>query len=164
MEKLGKNIATRIRSLLEPTAESLGLRIWDVEYVKEGTEMVLRITIDKENGVTIDDCELMHRTIDPLLDEVDLIENAYRLEVSSPGIERLLTRPEHFQESIGSLVEVRFFAPLNGRKSIEGILQAASDSEITVLPTNEQQPLTLSKSAVAKVQTLFDWSSIKEGK
>ena len=158
MEKLGKNIASRVRTLLTPTAESFGYSIWDVEYVKEGAEMVLRITIDKPEGITIDDCEAMHRAIDPILDEADPIENAYRLEVSSPGLERELSRPEHFAAAIGETVEVRLFAPLDGRRSVTGSLVAADDTSVTVEENGTN--VVLPKSAVAKVKTLFDWTDI----
>ena len=158
MEKLGKNIASRVRTLLTPTAETLGYAIWDVEYVKEGAEMVLRITIDKPEGITIDDCEAMHRAIDPILDEADPIENAYRLEVSSPGLERELSRPEHFASAIGESVEVRLFAPLDGRRTVTGTLVGADDGSVTV--EENGQNVVLPKSAVAKVKTLFDWTDI----
>lgn len=158
MEKLGKNIASRVRSLLTPTAEALGYAIWDVEYVKEGAEMVLRITIDKPEGITIDDCEAMHRAIDPILDEADPIENAYRLEVSSPGLERELSRPEHFASAIGEMIEVRLFAPLDGRRTVTGTLVAADDDSVTVAENG--QNTVLPKSAVAKVKTMFDWTNM----
>mgnify|MGYP002512355160 CR=1 FL=1 len=92
MKKSSGNIAETVRTLAEPIAESLGYFLWDVEYVKEGARRILRLTIDTESeeGITIDDCEKMHRAIDPLLDEADPIDEAYHLEVSSPGIEREL--------------------------------------------------------------------------
>lgn len=88
--------ASAVRELIEPTVTELGYDIWDVEYVKEGADMHLRITIDSEDGIDIDDCEKVHRAIDPLIDEADPIEESYLLEVSSPGIERRLRTPEHF--------------------------------------------------------------------
>ena len=94
MKKSTKNIASTVRELIAPTAESLGLILWDVEYVKEGTEWYLRVTIDTEEGVTIEDCEKMHRAIDPLLDEADPIEGSYTFEVSSAGADRVLKKPE----------------------------------------------------------------------
>ena len=93
-----KSVALHVRELVAPTADELGLKLWDVEYVKEGADYVLRITIDSDEGITIDDCERFHRAIDPVIDEDDPIENSYKLEVSSPGVERVLTRPEHFEE------------------------------------------------------------------
>lgn len=80
-----KSVALHVRELVAPTADELGLKLWDVEYVKEGADYVLRITIDSDEGITIDDCERFHRAIDPVIDEDDPIENSYKLEVSSPG-------------------------------------------------------------------------------
>ena len=153
MEK--KSIAETVRALAEPVAAELGLEIWDVEYVKEGADMYLRIIIDKDEGIDIEDCERMSRAIDPLLDEADPIEESYRLEVSSPGIERDLTRPEHFEKCMGEKVEVRLFAPLEGRKQIVGILSAYDGNEITIDENGEN--VILPKKSVSKVTTVFDW-------
>jgi len=158
MEKLGKNIAGRVRVLLEPTAEALGYSLWDVEYVKEGAEMVLRITIDSPKGIDINDCETMHRAIDPILDEADPIEAAYRLEVSSPGLERTLSRPEHFASVIGQEIEVRLFAPIEGRRIIQGVLISASDTAFVVGEGDKETEIPM--KAASKVATLFDWTKI----
>lgn len=104
--------ASAVRELIEPTVTELGYNIWDVEYVKEGADMHLRITIDSEDGIDIDDCEKVHRAIDPLIDEADPIEESYLLEVSSPGIERRLRTPEHFLACIGETVNLKLFAPI----------------------------------------------------
>ena len=90
MKKNSKGVVGAVAKIAEPLVESLGYFLWDVEYVKEGADMYLRITIDSEEGITIEDCEKVHRAIDPLLDEADPIEEAYHLEISSPGIEREL--------------------------------------------------------------------------
>lgn len=132
MKKSSKNIVAIVRELAEPLAEELGLVLWDVEYVKEGTEWYLRITIDTDEGVTIDDCERMHRAIDPLLDEADPIENSYHLEVSSPGLERELKTDFHFATCTGELVEVRLFAPVDGIKIWKGVLAPVEDGKICI--------------------------------
>lgn len=155
MEKGRKNTAAVVRELLEGTAAELGYVLWDVEYVKEGAEMVLRITIDSEKGIDIDDCERMHRTIDPILDEADPIECSYRLEVSSPGVERTLSRPEHFDSCIGEKVEVRLFAPVNGAKTIVGTLLYHDGTSFTI--ETEAGSVTIERSAAAKVSTVFEW-------
>ena len=95
MKKSNGGVALEVAKIAEPLAEELGYFLWDVEYVKEGADMYLRITIDSEEGITIEDCERMHRAIDPLLDEADPIEGAYHLEISSPGIERELKNDMH---------------------------------------------------------------------
>ena len=122
MAKNTKSIADTVWELAEPVAESLGCWIWDVEFVKEGTRRVLRITLDSEDGVTIDHCEKMHRAMDPILDEEDPIEDAYYLEVSSPGIERELRTDAHIEACEGWDVEVRLYAPVNGAKVFRGEL------------------------------------------
>ena len=150
-----KNTASVVRELLEPVAEQLGYVLWDVEYVKEGAEMVLRITIDSENGIGIDDCEKMHRTIDPILDEADPIEAAYRLEVSSPGAERTLTRNEHFEYCLGVEVEAKLFKPYNGMKVIRGILNDNNDDSIVIVCGEDAYEID--KKAIAKINTVFNW-------
>lgn len=116
----------------EPIAESFGCSIYDVEYVKEGQNYFLRVYIDKEGGVSTDDCEAVSRALDPVLDEIDPIESAYFLEISSPGIDRKLSRPEHFEAAIGKQIDVRLFSPVNGSKELTGILRGVSDGIMTV--------------------------------
>ena len=100
-----KNVAGTVKALVEPVAEELGYFIWDVEFVKEGGKKILRVTIDNEEGITIEDCEKFHRGIDPILDEADPIPEAYILEVSSPGIERDLKCDEHIMACVDWDVE-----------------------------------------------------------
>lgn len=100
-------------------------------------------------------CERLHRAIDPILDEADPIENSYRLEVSSPGVERTLSRPEHFQKCLGEEVEVRLYAPLHGQKKIVGTLVGADDNTITIAVGEEN--VTLENQQWAKVTTVFAW-------
>ena len=150
------SVAETVRALADPIAESLGCWLWDVEYVKEGARRVLRITIDSENGVNIEDCEKMHRAIDPILDEADPIEEAYYLEVSSPGIERELKTEEHIMACEGWDVEVRLYAPLNGAKTFRGVLLESGEDgsiRIDVKGTEMEFP----KTSVAKLQTYFEF-------
>ncbi len=155
MEKQKKNIAGTVRDLVSPVADELGYMLWDVEYLKEGADMILRITIDKPEGIGIEDCEKMARAIDPIIDEADPIEVSYKMEVSSPGIERVLSRPEHFEACMGEKVEVKLYAPIEKKKQLVGILAAADEKTITV--TCDENEYVLEKSAVAKVSTVFDW-------
>ena len=149
----GKSVAEIVRAGIQGVADELGLAIWDVEFLKEGARRILRVTIDHENGITIDDCERMHRAIDPVLDELDPIDTAYDLEVSSPGIERELRTDAHIDASIGEIVEARFFAPFEGKKSIEGVLagREGADLLLEVNGTVCQIP----RNVVAKLQTVF---------
>lgn len=155
--KQKQNIAGVVRELAEPLAASLGYLLWDVEYVREGADMILRITIDTdaEGGITIDDCEKMHRAIDPLLDEADPIEEAYMLAVSSPGVERTLTRPEHFERMAGTDVQLRFFTAVDGSKSLRGTLVGLRDDEIVITVNGEEKKFP--QKTVAKCETVFDW-------
>ena len=154
-QKKKKNTAHVVKELAEPIVKDLGYMLWDVEYVKEGAEMVLRITIDKEDGIGIDDCERVHRAIDPVLDEADPIENAYRLEVSSPGVERTLTRNEHFDFCLGVEVEAKLYAPYNGMKSVRGILN--DNYEDSVVIVCGQDAYEIEKKAISKINTVFNW-------
>ncbi len=157
-----KPIAQLVWELTEPTAHSLGLTLWDVEYVKEGADWILRITLDKpgaltgENeGISIDDCETFHRTIDPLLDEADPIEGSYMLEVSSPGVERVLSRPEHFEACRGLEVIARCFTPVNGARVFQGKLIGLVEDQLKL--ETEAGEVSLPKKAVSKVETVFHW-------
>ena len=156
MKKGSGGIAETVRALAEPVAESLGYFLWDVEYVKEGARMILRLTIDSEEGVNIDDCEKMHRAIDPVLDEADPIEGAYYLEVSSPGIERELRTEDHIYACEGWDVELRLFAPVDGTKVLRGVLGGLDDDGNVVLIVGEEEK-RFPRAAVAKLQTVFDF-------
>ncbi len=160
----GISIAERVETLVTPCITELGYRIWDVEYVKEGAEWYLRITLDSDKGIDIDDCEKVSRAINPIIDEADPIEDFYYLEVSSPGIERVLRKPEHFLSSIGSDIEIRLFAPdENKKKAYTGILKAYNEESITIGISEDEMRIPMNK--VSKVQTVFDFSKInmKEG-
>ena len=150
-------VAETVRALISPVADQLGYLLWNVEYVKEGADMILRITIDKPEGIGIDDCERMTRAIDPILDEHDPIEEGYLLEVSSPGIERELTRDDHFALCVGEKVEVRLFAPVDGSKVFVGILgeiDENGDVPVDVAGTVRRFPRT----SIAKIRTVFDFN------
>ncbi len=150
-----KNIAGNVWDLIEPYAEQLGYRLWNVEYVREGADMYLRVTIDADEGIGIEDCERMTRAIDPVLDEADPIEGSYYLEVSSPGVERVLTTDEHFALMAGVEVEVKLYRPMDGAKSLRGVLVGKEDGVI-VLNVGEEE-VRLEEKAVAKVTTVFEW-------
>lgn len=152
----GRGIAERVREIITPTAEELGYYLWDVEYVKEGADFILRVTIDNDEGITIDDCEAMSRAIDPILDEHDPIPDQYLLEVSSPGIERELTRDEHFELCVGERVEVRLFAPVEGSRVWTGTL-GKRDEEGSISVETEGVTRVFPKASVSKVRTVFDF-------
>lgn len=150
-----KNIAASVAHLISETVEQNGCTLWDVEYVKEGADFHLRITIDKEEGVTIEDCERVHRAIDPLLDEADPIESFYYLEVSSPGLERELKTEAHLLASVGETVEIRLFAPKNGAKVFTGeLLEPDGDGRVAVLSASGET-LFFGRDEIAKISTVY---------
>jgi ribosome maturation factor RimP len=150
-----RSVASVVWDIAKPVCDGFGVILWDVEFVKEGADFILRITIDKEGGVTIDDCEKVNRAIDPLLDEADPIEVSYKLEVSSPGIERALSRPEHFAASVGADVELSLYAPYEGSRKVRGTLAAYDAGDVTV--RIGETDVTFKKADVAKVRTVFEW-------
>lgn len=127
------NVVAHVENIAAPIAEKLGLSIWDIEFVKEGSTYFLRFFIDKNCGVGIDDCEAFSRAIDPVLDETDPIEQSYCLEVSSPGIERELKRDWHFEKYIGAMIKVRLIRPDDkGRRDLVGKLAAFDGEYVTI--------------------------------
>ena len=150
-----RSVSAVVWDIAKPVCDECGVILWDVEFVKEGADFILRITIDKAGGVTIDDCERVNRAIDPLLDEADPIEMSYKLEVSSPGIERALSRPEHFAASIGADVEISLYAPFEGSRKLRGKLAAYDAGDVTVVIGERE--VVFKKADVAKVRTVFDW-------
>ena len=150
-----KNIAEQVWDFLLPVVNQLGYYLWDVEYVKEGSEWYLRITIDSEDGITLDDCEIVHRAIDPVLDEHDPIENAYHLEVSSPGIERVLRRADHIEAFAGEEVEVKLFAAIDGKKSFRCVLGGINDGIVTL--TVGDKTYEIEHKKIARMTIIFDF-------
>lgn len=143
-------ITDQVTQFAKPIVESHGCRLWDVEYVREGSERFLRVYIDKEGGVCIDDCEAIARAIDPILDEKDPIPDSYHFEVCSAGLERPLRRPGDFAEFMGSPVLVKLYRPRNGLKELPGILRGYEDGRVTVEAGKET--ITFEKSEVALVR------------
>ena len=152
----GNSVAEQVLALAEPLADELGFFIWDVEFVKEGGRRILRITIDSEEGINIEDCEKLHRALDPVLDEADPIAEAYYLEVSSPGIERELKNDMHIEACEGWDVEVRLYAPLDGTKIYRGkLLTLGENGEIRI--ETDAGEKSFPRASVAKLQTYFEF-------
>lgn len=139
-----------VEELAAPIAEQNDCGIWDVEYLKEAGTWFLRVYLDREGGVTIDHCEAVSRALSDKLDEVDPIEGSYVLEVSSPGADRALRKPEHFARFLGEKVEVRLYRPRNGAKSVVGELTGYLDGDVTV--QTPQETITFPKQDVAQVR------------
>ncbi|CCZ19852.1 ribosome maturation factor RimP [Candidatus Apopatosoma intestinale] len=152
----GQSVASFVEEKLTPHIVGIGYRVWDVEFVKEGTEHYLRITIDSDDGITLDDCEKVHRLIDPILDELDPIDCSYHLEVSSPGIERELRKPWHYESAIGEKVEIRLFSPdESGKKSYTGKLIGFENGVAVISTDAGDKSFDISK--IAKASTVFDF-------
>ncbi|MBQ7500049.1 MAG: ribosome maturation factor RimP [Clostridia bacterium] len=152
---MAKNTVQIVREIISGTVEGMGYSVWDVEYVREAGSWVLRVTIDKPEGITIDDCEKVHRAIDPLLDEADPIDNPYYLQVSSPGIERVLRTDEHIAACVGEKVGIKLFSAINGSKSLTGILAGSDGENILVDLPDGRTPIP--KDKISKIQTVYDF-------
>ena len=139
-----------VAGFAKPIVEAHGCALWDVEYVREGSERFLRLYIDKDGGVDIDDCEKIHRAVDPILDEKDPIAESYHFEVCSAGIERPLKRPGDFERFMGSNITVKLYRPRNGLKEIPCVLAGYDNGRITV--TAGKETITFEKSEVALVR------------
>ena len=149
----GKNTVTAVEEIARPIADDLGLRIWDVRYLKEGAQWYLRVFIDKDGGVDINDCERMSRALDEPLDQADPIDGEYILEVSSPGIERELVKPEHFAAFIGADIMVKMIRPIDGiGKEFKGVLTAFEDGEVTVTDHSGENTVTINKKDAAYIK------------
>ena len=153
-----KNVAGVVKELITPMADEMGYYLWDVEFVKEGADKYLRITIDNEEGITIEDCEKVHRAIDPILDEADPISEAYILEVSSPGIERELKTPEHIDACEGWDVELKLYAPKDGAKVFRGVLCGYDEDGKIVIEIGEERT-AFDPREIAKIATYFDFGN-----
>ena len=125
------SVAEKVYGLIKPTVESCGVTLWDVRFVKEGASHYLRIFIDKPEGISINDCTDVSHAIDPVIDDADPIDVSYYLEVCSPGTEREIVRPHHFEYAIGKEVKVKLFKAIEGKKEFVGVLKAY-DGDITL--------------------------------
>ena len=139
-----------VAKLAEPVVQAHGCQLGDVEYVREGDQRFLRIFLDKETGVDINDCEAISRAMDPLLDEADPIAESYHFEVCSAGLERTLKRPGDFERFMGSAITVKLYRPRNGLKEIPCVLSGYDNGKVTV--TAGKETITFEKSEVALVR------------
>ena len=151
-----KDYESRTEAMLMPIVETKGFELVDVEWVKEGANWYLRAYIDKENGITVDDCEEVSRALSDLLDEEDFISENYILEVSSPGLDRPLKKEKDFARSIGKDVEVKLFKAINKEKEFYGILSAYDESSLTIT-TEDQKEQTFEKADIALIRLAFDF-------
>ena len=143
-------ITEQVWAFAEPVVQAHGCSLWDVEYVKEGGDWFLRLYIDKDGGVDINDCEAISRAVDPILDEKDPIPDSYSFEVCSAGLERELKRPSDFAQFMGSPVTVKLYKPVNGLKEQTGTLAAYDDGAVTL--RQGEKEVRFERSEVAQVR------------
>ena len=151
-----KDYEIRTEEILKPIAEANGVRIYDVEYVKEGSDYYLRSYIDKDGGVTIDDCEAVSRLLNEELDKADFIADSYIMEVSSPGLGRTLKKDRHFEYSIGEDVEIKLYKPIEGCKDFEGNLKSFDKDTVTIA-TESDEDKVFSRKDIAIIRLALDF-------
>ena len=152
-----KSYEEKTEEILLPILEKNGFELWDVEYVKEGGTWYLRAYIDKPGGIMVDDCEVVSRELSDLLDKKDFIDEAYILEVSSPGLGRALKKERDFEKSLGKEVEVRTYRMIDKQKEFRGILKGYDQDTVTI-ETDNAQMQTFEKREIALIQLAFDFS------
>lgn len=160
MGKKGGSTVALVEDLVRPIVDELGLYLWDVRFEKEGADWYLRIFIDSDEGITLEDCEAVSRPLSKRLDEIDPIEQSYYLEVSSPGTERELRKPEHFSVCIGDAVTVRLIRPLDGVREFTGVLSDYQDGVLTLKSGEKEQRFSFSDCAFVKLVDDFDMETI----
>ena len=148
-------ITEQVWQFAEPVVREKGCSLWDVEYVREGGEWFLRLYIDKDGGVDINDCEAVSRAVDPILDEKDPIPDSYHFEVCSAGLERTLKRPSDFAQFMGADVLVKLYQPKNGVKEYKGVLTSYDNGDVTIEQAGK--PQTFVKKEVALVRLYVEF-------
>ncbi len=149
------NIEEKVESLIEPKIKELGYILYDVEYVKSGKDYYLRVYIDKKTGISLEDCELVSNSITDILDQADYIKEQYFLEVSSPGVERVLRKDKHLKDNIAAKVQVKLFKPFNGKKQYEGVLKDFSENKVDLEIDKER--IEIERQNIGQIKTIFEW-------
>lgn len=157
----GGSTVSKVWAIAEPIAKKLGLTLWDIRFVKEGASWFLRIFIDKDGGVSVDDCADFSHAIDKPLDDADPIDQSYYLEVSSTGIERELTRPEHFEMMQGRKIMIRLIRAVDGERDLNGSLEAFKDGIITLNTDGQTKEIKKSDTVWVKLDD-FDSEGVQE--
>lgn len=152
---MAKNIEEKVEQLIEKTINELGYELYDVEYAKEGKDYFLRIFIDKNEGIDLNDCEKVNDAVNPILDAADYIKEQYFLEISSPGIERTLRKDKHLKQNIGEKVEIKLFKPINKQKNIIGILKDYNAEQIEIEISEEV--CKINRKNISVIKTVYEW-------
>ncbi len=149
------SIEEKVENLIQSKVEETGCELYDVEYVKEGKNHILRVFIDKETGINVEDCEKVNNAINDILDEANYIKDSYYLEVSSPGIERLLRKDKHLKQNIGSEINVKLFKKdEEAKKEYQGILKEFDENTITITMENDKK---IERKNIAQIKTIYNW-------
>ena len=149
-------IEERVEELVTKPIDELGYKVYDVMYVKEGKDNYLRIFIDKESGISLDDCEKVNNAITDMLDEADIIKDQYFLEISSPGVERHIRKDKQLEEHIGKDINVRLFKPIDKQKELTGTLQKFDDEQVVLLINEEE--ITINRENISSMKRAFNWN------
>ncbi|MGN0268635.1 MAG: ribosome maturation factor RimP [Lachnospiraceae bacterium] len=149
-------VEQKTEELIAPIIEAHHFELVDVEYVKEGSMKYLRVYIDKEGGITVDDCEVISREFNDILDREDYVDEAYVFEVSSPGLGRPLKKDKDFARSLGDEVEVRLFKALNKKKEYTGILKSYDEQTVTIT-TEDEEDVVFERASIALIRLAFDF-------
>ena len=152
---MAKNIEEKVEQLIEKTINELGYKLYDVEYAKEGKDYFLRIFIDKNEGIDLNDCENVNDAVNPILDAADYIKEQYFLEISSPGIERTLRKDKHLKQNIGEKVEIKLFKPINKQKNIIGILKDYNAEQIEI--ETSEEVCKIDRKNISIIKTVYEW-------
>lgn len=152
---MAKNIEEKVEQLLEKTINELGYELYDIEYAKEGKDYFLRIFIDKNEGIDLNDCEKVNDAVNPILDAADYIKEQYFLEISSPGIERTLRKDKHLKQNIGEKVEIKLFKPINKQKNIIGILKDYNAEQIEI--ETSEEVCKIDRKNISVIKTVYEW-------
>lgn len=148
------NIEQKVQDLIQEKVEDLGYELYDVKYEKEGKDYFLRIFIDKAEGISLEDCEKVSNTISDVIDKAEYIKEQYFLEVSSPGVERILRKDKHLKDNLDKLVEIKLFKPINEKKEYVGALKSFDAETITII---EEEELNFDKKNIAQIRIKYEW-------
>lgn len=151
------SIEERVEELVKPKVEELGYELYDVQYSKEGKDYFLRIFIDKTEGIDLNDCEKVSSGINELLDEADYIKEQYFLEVSSPGIERMIRKDKHLENSIGKEIEVKLFKPFKESKEWSGTLEKFDNEKIIIKSIENNEQIELDRKNISLMKEKYNW-------
>ncbi len=156
-EKKKGNVASRVAELVKDVVEECGCTLWDVEFVKEGPDHNLIIYIDKPDGISLTDCEMVNDAVEPVIDEADPIDGSYYLEISSPGLERELKTPEHIKAFVGTEVNIKLFTAHEGKKAYSGTISEYNEENDTLTVECGGNAVILERKQCSSIKTVYEF-------